>query len=102
MKETITMRWIRDGKPAEREVNRDELFAKFKELVEGYQDNNEISRELCLLIPDLEQIRIDLDLNQTQDTPCITYKIHNGIFGFLRILRHHKIVWNTLHEYCKE
>ena len=102
MKETITMRWTRDGKHGEREINRQEFWSKFKQLVKGYPDNNEISKQMCLLIPDLEQIRIDLDFNQSQDVPCITYKIHNGILGFLRILRHHKIVWNTLHEYCKE
>lgn len=102
MKETITMRWIRDGKHGEKEIDRQEFLSKFKELVAGYPDNNEISKKMCLLIPDLEQIRIDYDINQTQDTPCITYKIHNGVFGFFKILRHHKIVWNTLHEYCKE
>lgn len=102
MKETISLKWIRNGELGVCEVNRQEFLQRFQELVKNYPDNNEISQKLVKIIPHATQIKINYDINQTQDTPVITYRIHNDVLGILKILRHHKIVWNTLNEYCKD
>ena len=101
MKNVITLRWIEKGQKHVKQVNRREMLEKFQMLVRDYQDNNEISIKLTKIIPTAKEIQINKDYNLTQEIPCITYLI-NEVTGILKILRHHKIVWSVLHEYCKE
>lgn len=101
MKNVITLKWVEKGQKHVKQANRQEMLEKFQMLVRDYQDNNEISIKLTKIIPTAKEIRINKDYNATQEIPCITYVINEAV-GILKILRHHKIVWSVLHEYCKE
>ena len=102
MRETISFRWIKNGELGGREVSRVEMLSKFQELVKDYPDNNEIAIKMTEIIPKVTQIKINFDLNKSQDVPCIAYKVDNEVVGILKILRHHKIVWGILNKYCQE
>ena len=102
-KTTINFRWLEKGIRYHKELKRDEVYAVFEGLVKGYAscDNNEISKKLILIIPEVEEIFINKDYNATQDVPFIVYYMDGGEVHILKIKNHHKIVWTILNEYCK-
>ena len=101
MKKVIVVKWIEDWQKHVKEIDRQEMLDKFRKLAEEYQDNNEISLKLIKIIPTAQWILIQKDHNNTQEVPSISYKI-NEVVGSLKILRHHKIVWSILDDYCQE
>ena len=101
MKKVIVLKWVENGQRYVKEIDRQEMLEKFQKLVAEYQDNNEISRKLTKIIPTAQYIFIQKDYNETQEVPSISYKI-NEVVGILKILRHHKIVWGILTEYCQQ
>ena len=100
---TITFSWIEKGLRYHKELKRDEVYAVFEGLVKGYasSDNNEISKKLIEIIPEVEEIFINKDYNATQDVPFIVYYMDGDDIHILKIRNHHKIVWTILNEYCK-
>lgn len=98
--EPIIFKWINKGKEYSRELNRDDMFVVFEGLANGFQNDNEISKEMIRkVIPETDIIFVDMDVNSTQDIPFIVYII-DGKEEVLKILRHHKIVWAILDKYC--
>lgn len=103
MKENIiNLRWIEKNMRHHKELKRDEVYAIFEGLVKGYasSDNNEISKKLIEIIPEVDEIFINKDHNETQDVPFIVYYINEEVH-ILKIRNCHKIVWTILNEYCK-
>ena len=103
MKETtINFCWLEKGMRYQKELKRDEVYAIFDGLVKGYAsaDNNEISKKLVQIIPEVDKIFINRDHNETQDVPFIVYYINDEVH-ILKIRNCHKIVWTILNEYCK-
>ena len=101
MMDEIILKWVENGKKHKKTISRERLLAVFEGIAIGFSDDNEISKKLVELIPYADEIKINKDLNQTQDVPCITYKI-NGERGIIKIIRYHKIVWAILDKYCSE
>ncbi len=99
--EKIKLKWIEKGKLYEKELGRAELMSLFYGLCQGFAEDNEISKKLLNLIPDVEWIKINKDHNETQEVPCITYKVNDTV-GVMKIIRHHKIVWAILNKYCTQ
>lgn len=99
---TITFSWLEKSMRNRKQLKREEVYAIFDGLVKGYasSDNNEISKKLIEIIPDVDEIFINKDHNETQDVPFIVYYI-NGEVHVLKIRNCHKIVWTILNEYCK-
>lgn len=97
----IILKWVEKGKKQKKFVNREKMLAVFQGIAIGFSDDNEISKKLVELIPYVEEIKINKDLNETQDVPCITYKV-NGEKEIIKIIRYHKIVWAILNKYCSE
>lgn len=99
---TIMFTWKKNKEIGQKELKRDELYAIFTGLVEGYAsvDNNQISKKLVEIIPEVDRIFINADHNATQDVPFIVYYI-NGECEILKIKRCHKIVWTIFDEYCQ-
>ncbi len=102
-KTTITFSWIEKSMRYQKQLRRDEVYAIFDGLVKGYasSDNNEISKKLIEIIPEVDEIVINKDHNETQDVPFIVYYMDGGEVHILKIKNHHKIVWTILNEYCK-
>ena len=63
--------------------------------------DNEISKKLTEIIPQVDKIFINNDINETQDVPCIAY-CTDGEEQLIKIKRRHKIVWSILNKYCTE
>lgn len=99
MKDTaIILKWIEDGREHRNEIVRNEFYEKLNNLIKEYPENNEISKQLVKVIPEINEIFINRDFNRTQDVPSIAYKGKEG--GLIKINRWHKIVWRTINEYC--
>lgn len=102
MKDTkIIFRWTDDGIEKEKEIDRDKVYAVFDGLTKGFADDNKISKQLITIIPTVDVIAIDKDLNTTQDVPFIVAYIGDEI-KVIKIIRYHKIVWTILNKYTSE
>ena len=98
---TISLEWITKGEEHHKELVRDELNVVFEGLIRGFQDDNEISKRFVSdIIQFAKTIRINQDVNETQDIPFITYEGEH--LNLLKIPRCHKIVWAILDKYCTE
>lgn len=94
------LKWIAKGNHGCKLLEREEVLNVFKGLAQDYPDNNTISQKLLEVLPELEWILIDKDINATQKIPFITFGLC-GKTRFLKIPRHHKIVWGILLGYTQ-
>ena len=104
MKKTaIIYEWVERSKKHQKEICREDLYAIFEGLAKGFEKmgDNEISKKLIEIIPEVDRICINKDANETQDVPSIVY-YSNGNKNLLKIMRGHKIVWSILEKYCTE
>ena len=102
MKDTaIIYEWIENGKEHQKEISREDFYAMFDGLAKGFEKlrDNEISKKLIKIIPEVDKIFINKDNNETQDVPSIAY-CTNGDRKLLKIMRRHEIVWSMLNKYC--
>ena len=104
MKETaIIYSWISHGKRYQKEINRQDFLTIFEGLEKGFEKigDNEISKKLVEIIPMVDEIFINQDINATQDVPTVVYYI-NGNMQLMKIMRRHEIIWAILKRYCTE
>ena len=99
--QNIIIKWIERNEHYQKVLDRQEVMAVFEGLAIGFSGDNEISEKLVEIIPEVEEIKINKDINATQEIPCITYVI-NGKVEVLKIIRYHKIVWAILNKYCSK
>ncbi len=97
----IIFRWKKGGRDYERMIDRREMLVVFEGLVKGFSNDNEISEKLVSVIPILDEIKINVDFNATQEIPSIVYVIDGKVY-VLKIIRYHKIVWAIFNKYCLE
>ena len=100
-KETINLQWIEKEKMYEREISRKYIIDIMKSLKNGFDENNEISKKMCEVLPKTVSIMINKDRNEQLDIPMISLKVGENTY-VLEIRRNHKIIWGILNEYCKE
>ena len=104
MKDTaITYSWTRNGEFYQKEIDREDFFSMFKGLEKGFEKigDNEISKKLVEIIPEVDEININYDISINQDIPCIACVI-NGDLELIKIMRCHEIIWSILKKYCTE
>lgn len=102
MKSTkIILEWTENGKKSQKQLERKEIKEVFKGLSMGFRDDNEISKRMLKIIPEVDKIFIYKDVNRSQDDPFIIYCI-DGEEDILKIKRYHKIVWAIFDKYCTE
>lgn len=104
MKETsIIFSWKENGKDYQKEISREHFYAMFDGLEKGFKElkDNEISKKMCKVIPEVDKIFINKDHNETQDIPFVICYINNTM-DIIKIMRRHKIVWSILDKYCTE
>lgn len=100
-KETINLQWIEKEKRYEKEISRQDIIDIMKSLKNGFDENNEISKKMCEVLPTTVSIMINKDRNEQLDIPMISLKVGENTY-VLEIRRNHKIIWGILNEYCKE
>ena len=100
-KETINLQWIEKEKRYEKEISRQDIIDIMKSLKNGFDENNEISKKLCEILPNTVSITLNKDRNEQLDIPMISLKVGENTY-VLEIRRNHKIIWGILNEYCKE
>ena len=102
MKGTIDFTWIDQNRQYNKKLNKADLYAVFHGLLDGFADDNGISKVFIEeIIPSADKIMINKDYNATQDVPAIYYSI-DGDCRILKIIRYHKIIWAILDKYCTE
>ena len=99
-KETINLQWIEKEKRYEKEISRQDIIDIMKSLKNGFDENNEISKKMCEVLPTTVSIMINKDRNEQLDVPMISLKVGENTY-VLEIRRNHKIIWGILNEYCK-
>ena len=99
-KDTFEIKVIQDNKESVKENNR----ATFLKLMEGikdqFVDNNEYAKKFVKIIPEVEEIEINIDRNRDCDIPFVTCII-DGESYVVRIPRFHRIMWGILLESSK-
>lgn len=100
-KETINLQWIEKEKRYEKEISRQDIIDIMKSLKNGFDENNEISKKMCEVLPTTVSIMINKDRNEQLDIPMISLKVGENTY-VLEVRRNHKIIWGILNEYCKE
>ena len=104
MKDTaIIYSWRENGKDYQKEVNRKDFYAMFDGLAKGFDkmSDNEISKKLIKIIPDVDEIFVNKDYNETQEIPSIVCH-KNGDVQLMKIRRRNDIIWSILNKYCTE
>ena len=102
MKDTaIIYKWIEKGKENQKEICRKDFLAIFNGLLIGFEraGDNQVSKQLVKFIPEMDEIFINKDMNETQDIPSIAYFI-NGERKLLKIMRRNEVVWSILNKCC--
>lgn len=100
-KDLIKLKYVEGKKVYEGTINRQEFLNHMNYLVEEFPDNNEIAKKLVRLIPEMNHILINKDMNDTQDVPFVYYKLDGSSEGhILKILRFHSIIWGFFERYC--
>lgn len=99
MKNEIIMKWRRNGKIFQKEIEREKLMATFEGLIKGFSPNNMVSKQLAEVIPDASELYIDWD--NPAEINQLYYTNNEGTKG-IPIINSHSIVWAVLDGYCKE
>ena len=108
MKNTkIIFRCIEKGRMRENEVNREDVLTVFEGLVNGFHDDNTVSKELIEYIPDADVVVVNKDINNSKDIPFIAIiskddqSEKEDVRKIINIMRRHTIVWSIINKYCE-
>ena len=85
-------------------IDRVEFYAHMHYLKKAFPpDMTAISEKLLQYIPHMTKLRINEDINATQDVPFILMEQDNsGELDMLKIPRCNSIIWGFLIRYCYE
>ena len=98
----ILFKWKTNYFMHSRKIERAKLLSVFQGLVDGFEDDNEISKAFVRLIPDSTIIYIDNDANATQEIPLVIFFADNNDEAIIKVIRYHKIVWSILNKCMDE
>ena len=66
-------------------------------------NNHSDAQKICKLIPELETIRINYDIIETQDVPFFEYTTYSNVeASVFKLKRPCKTIWEILQFYCKK
>ncbi|MCI8411683.1 MAG: hypothetical protein HFJ40_04505 [Clostridia bacterium] len=99
---TINLQWIENEEKYEKDISREDIINIMQSLKNGFDENNEISKKMCEVLPKTVSILIDKDRNEQVDIPTIAVKYEkDNDKHMIGIRRCHKIIWGIFNEYCK-
>lgn len=104
-KETIKLIYVKNGIAYSTEINRALFLDQMTRFVVWYapDNNNMNAQKLCKLIPELDTIKVNKDIIDTQDVPFLEYATYsNPEPDILKFRRPFKIIWEILQYYCNE
>lgn len=102
MKKIIRLRYVSEGTTYRGEIDREQFIHYMQEIAKMFEENNEISTKLVEILPSIVYIKINKDINDTQDVPYIIYGGEDRRAKILKIRRNHRIIWAFLQRYCDE
>ena len=102
MKKELNLEWRKNGKEKTKAIDREKFLNLMDSVKAYYQYDNEFSTKIAKIIPDIEVLRIDFDVNATKEDPFIIYYyVSDPTRGnTLTIKRRHKVVWSILESLC--
>lgn len=98
-KEPIILKWIEKCKTYEKEIDRQSMYDIMLAIRQGFNEDNQISSIMVEYIPKLITIEINKDRNEQLEVPMICC-INEDAVKVIKIIRHHKIIWEILNKYC--
>lgn len=103
MKKMIDLTYVEKGVSYKGSIVRESFLNYMQHLVSWYPDRNANATKLCELIPEMESIKINQDILDTQDVPFIEYKCpEDSRTKMLRLSRPCRIIWSILEDYCDQ
>ena len=96
----ILLKWKNKGKEYEKEIDRQALLDVMSSIAKAFDNDNQISKKLCEIIPVTEWISINKEMNETREIPFIECMVA-GKLEIIKIIRHHKIIWSILDGYTR-
>ena len=95
--------WKEGKKDHRKEIDREDFYEMFCGLARGFEKmgDNQISKKLIEIIPDVDKISINKDVNRMQEIPYIAYYINENM-QLMKIMRRHDIIWRILEKHCVE
>lgn len=100
-KSKIKISWTREGVFHEKIIEKEPFLTLMESLKKGFPDENETSKKFVTIIPELIEMRINFDINETRSIPMVQYSTISEKIGVISIIRHHKIMWAILEGYCQ-
>lgn len=102
MKDEIRLEYVERGQTYQGKLSRREFLEKMKWFIEEFPDNNRIATKFVSILPETICIKINDDVNQTQDVPHVLYMKRGESFEMLKIPRIHRRIWRFLKSKCDE
>lgn len=99
----IKLFYIKNGKPYVDSIDRNLFLDQMKQFAVWYSrsNNNQNALELCKIIPEIDTLKINKDIIDTQDVPFFEYTTYsNPEFNIFKLRRPCKIVWEIILYYC--
>lgn len=103
VKKFIRLIYVEGGKSYHGEINRADFIDQISHMVNWYPSCNDNAKKLCELLPNIDYIKINKDIINTQDVPCIEYQF----FGedtpkCMKFMRMYTIIWSLFMFQCEE
>ena len=102
MKKELNLEWRKGGRERTKAIDREKFLDLLNAVKAYYYDDNEFSTKIAKIIPDIDVLRIDFDVNATKEDPFIIYYYATAPTkaNTLIIKRRHKVVWSILESLC--
>lgn len=99
-KDTFVIKIVQDGEERVKENNRAAFLHLMQGIKEQFVDNNEFAKKFVEIIPDVDEIEINVTRNQDCDIPFVKCT-SDGKSRVIQIPRFHRIIWAILLESAK-
>lgn len=100
---TIRLTYVEKGKTYYGEINRQDFLNQMEHMVSWFPGCNENATKLCELLPNIDLIKINKDIIDTQNVPFIEYQnIGENTSKCLKFMRRYTIIWDFFLHHCNE
>ena len=101
MEDTIKLYWSRNREFYLKEIPRESIISTFEGFVNGFPEDNLISKKISEILPNVDEFFINWD--RTQDIQILFYVLNDDTSAKgIDIIYHHKVVLTTLNKYCED
>lgn len=102
-KNVIWLTYVEKGKTYNGEIDRNEFLKQMEYMADWYPGCNDNAIKLCKLLPNIDSIKINKDIIETQDVPFIQYQnIGEDVIRCLKFMRYYTIIWSFFLHQCEK